>query len=180
MRTRAHNVNLIKQTRAKKLEGCGFFECLSVCWVTEPVLAVSATIPWLIKQSRSSTHPQGGGRRWINHTRVLESGWKRPDSLISPSSGSSSALICTVVNREPKIYHSGISQYFNFCQVKQLWKHSFGLGFGATLSSLPGSAWASRLSLVYQQESPFTTKNVCLLNKPYLPPRRVVRMDGCS
>jgi len=61
MCTRAYSPNLIKQTRAKQPEGCGFFECLSVCSVTEPMLTVSATIPWLITQSRSSAHPRGGG-----------------------------------------------------------------------------------------------------------------------
>lgn len=82
MCTRAHNPNLIKQTRAKKPEGCGFFECLSVCSVTEPMLAVSATIPWLITQSRSScsslgvrgreSHPKASGRALTALSALLE------------------------------------------------------------------------------------------------------------
>lgn len=72
MCTRAHNPNLIKQTRAKKPEGCGFFECLSVYSVTEPMLAVSATIPWLITQSRSSRSSLGAGRESLTRKHLGE------------------------------------------------------------------------------------------------------------
>lgn len=115
MCTRAHNTNLIKQTRAKKPEGCGFFECLSVCLVTEPMLAVSATIPWLITQSRSSAPPRGGGCR-TTHAHRRAAG--RARTALSALLKAPLPLILTVVNQESKIYHSGVSQCFNFCQVK--------------------------------------------------------------